>query len=175
MFNQVFGTAIRTACTPPYACLAIGYQEGTKLFTQKLLPEYFSIEECELMKKVFKRYMDYVFFVCFFWPKHLDFEYFSTCLKSLHPAIKYTLEKTKLIQIDHSQPDQVLNFLEIEVILNSAKTIETDVYYKDKIEHDNLPYNVAHPKHCKDNLPCNLPKRVIDFASNGEKVEMRLK
>ena len=85
------------------------------------------------------------------------------------------MEKTKLIQIDHSQPDQVLKFLDIEVTLNSAITVETDIYYNDTIAHDYLPYNVAHPKHCKDNLPCNLAKRIIDFVSNGEKVEMRLK
>ena len=36
MFNHVFGTAIVTKCAPPYACLTIGYQEETKLFTQEL-------------------------------------------------------------------------------------------------------------------------------------------
>ena len=29
-------------------------------------------------------------------------------------------------------------------------------------------------KHCKDNVPFNLAKRVIIFVSNDEKVEMRL-
>ena len=29
MSNQVFGTAIRTKCTPLYACLAVRYQEET--------------------------------------------------------------------------------------------------------------------------------------------------
>ena len=33
----------------------------------------------------------------YFWPKHLDFEYVSTCLNNLHPAIKYMFEKAKLI------------------------------------------------------------------------------
>ena len=33
----------------------------------------------------------------------------------------------------------------------------------------------AHPKHCKDNLPYNLAKRIIVFVSNDEKFEMRLK
>ena len=60
MFNQVFGIAIRTKCTPPHACLTVGYQEQTKLFTQEL-SRYFSIEECELIKEVFKWYMDYGF------------------------------------------------------------------------------------------------------------------
>ena len=110
-----------------------------------------------------------------FRPKHLDFEFFSTCLNNLHPAIKYTFEKAKLIQSDHSQPYQVLNFLDIEVILHADNTVETDIFYKDKNTHDYLPYNSAHPKHCKDNLPYNLAKRIIVFISNEEKVEMRLK
>ena len=49
-----------------------------------------------------------------FWTKHLDLEYCSTCLNNLHPAIKYMSEKAKLIQSDHSQPYQILNFLDIQ-------------------------------------------------------------
>ena len=33
MFNPVFGTAMGTKCAVTYACLTIGYQEETKLFT----------------------------------------------------------------------------------------------------------------------------------------------
>ena len=68
-------------------------------------------------------------------------------------SFKYTFEKAKLIQSDYSQPYQVLNFLDIEVILHSNNTVETDIYYKDTNVHDYLPYNSAHPKHCKDSLP----------------------
>ena len=82
-----------TKCAPPYACLTIGYQEETELFTQEL-PKYFSNEECLLIKEFFKRYMDDGFI---FWPKHLDFNSFSICLNNLHPAIKYTFEKAKVI------------------------------------------------------------------------------
>ena len=57
MFYQFFGTAMTTKCAPLYACLTIGYQKETKLFTQEL-PKYFSVKECELIKEVFKRYMD---------------------------------------------------------------------------------------------------------------------
>ena len=44
---------METRCAPPYACLTIGYQEVTKLCTQKL-PKYFAVEESELIKEVFK-------------------------------------------------------------------------------------------------------------------------
>ena len=63
-----------------------------------------------------------------FWSKHLDFQYVSTCLNNLHPAIEYTLEKAKVIQSNHSQPYQVLNSLDIEVILQPDNTVETDIY-----------------------------------------------
>ena len=78
MFNQIIGTAMGSKCAPPYACLTIGYQEETKLFT-KDLPKYFSNEECLLIKEFFKRYMDGN---CFFWPKHPDFNSFSICLNN---------------------------------------------------------------------------------------------
>ena len=65
--------------------------------------------------------------------------------------------------------------MDIEVILHSYKIFETDVYYKDTNALDYFPYNCVHLKHCKDNLPYNLAKRIIAFVSNDEKVEMRLK
>ena len=110
MCYQVFRTAVGTKCLPTNAYFTIGYQEEIKIFTQEL-PKYFSIEESEVIKEVCKQYMHDGFM---FWPKHLDFEYFRTCLNSLHPAIKYKYKqnksnvigniKAKLIQNDHSQP-----------------------------------------------------------------------
>ena len=120
-----------TKCAPPYACLTIGYQEETELFTQEL-PKYFSNEECLLIKEFFKRYMDDGFI---FWPKHLDFSSFSICLNNLHSAIKYTLEKAKVI-VENSESCQVINFLDVSVILHSDRTIETDMYQKDTNAHD---------------------------------------
>ena len=109
-----------------------------------------------------------------FWSKHLYFKFFSTCQSNIHPSIKYTFEKAKLIQSDYFQPCHVLNFLDIQVILHSNNIIETDIYYKDTNVHDYLPYNSAHPKHCKDNLPYNVSKCITVFVSNDKKVEMRL-
>ena len=63
-------------------------------------------------------------------PKHLDFNCFSICFNNLHPAIKYTFEKAKVI-VENSDSCQVINFLDVSVILHSDSTIETDIYYKD--------------------------------------------
>ena len=75
---------------------------------------------------------------------------------------------------DHSQPYQVLNFLNIEITLHSDNTVETYIYNKDTNAHNYL-CDSAHPKYCKDNLLYNLAKRITVFASNDEKVEMILK
>ena len=47
------------------------------------------------------------------------------------------------------QTYKVLNFLENEVILHSDNAVKTDINYKETNAHDYLPYNSAHPKHCK--------------------------
>ena len=69
-----------------------------------------------------------------------------------------------------------MKFLDIEVILHSNNTVETDdIFYKDANAHEYLPYNSAHPKHYKDNLPYNLAKCIIVFVSDDKMVEIRLK
>ena len=169
MFNPIIGTAMGTNCASLYACLTIGYEEETKLFTQEL-PKYFSNEECLLIKEFFKRYMDDGFI---FWPKHLDFNSFSICLNDLHPAMKHTFEKAKVI-VENSESCQVIKVLDVSVILHSDCTIEADIYYNDTNTHDYLPSNSAHSDHSKDNVPYNLTKRIVVFVSNEEKIEYRL-
>ena len=185
MFNPIIGTAMGTNCASLYACLTIGYEEETKLFTQEL-PKYFSNEECLLIKEFFKRYMDDGFI---FWPKHLDFNSFTICLNDLHPAMKHTFEKAKVI-VENSESCQVIKVLDVSVILHSDCTIEADIYYKDTNTHDYLPSNSAHPDHSKDNVPLpsnsahpdhskdnvpyNLTKCIVVFVSNEEKIEYRL-
>ena len=68
-----------------------------------------------------------------------------------------------------------MNVFNIEVILHSDNTVETEKYYKDTNAYDYLPYSTAHSKHCKDNLPYNLAKCINVFVSNDEKVDTRLK
>ena len=53
MFNQVFEIAMGTKCASQHACLTIGYQKETKIFTQELV-RYFLIKACELIKEVSK-------------------------------------------------------------------------------------------------------------------------
>ena len=83
----------------------------------------------------------------------------------MHPVIKYTLEKTKVI-VQNSESCHIINFRDLSVILHPDRTIETDIYYKNTNAHDYLPYDSAHPDHPKDNVPYNLAKHIIVFISN---------
>ena len=67
-----------------------------------------------------------------------------------------------------------MNFLGVNVILNSKNEILTDVYYQDTKTHDYLPHESAHPESWKKNVPYNLAKRIIVFLTDPEKVELRL-
>ena len=108
-----------------------------------------------------------------FWSKHLVFNSFSISLNNLYPAINYTFGKAEVI-VKNSESCQVINFLDVSVILNLDRNIETDIYYKDTNTHDYLPYNSAHLDHSRDNIPYNLAKLIIVFVSNEEKIEYRL-
>ena len=88
----------------------------------------------------------------------------------MHPAIKYTFEKVKVI-VENSGSCHIISFLDVSVILHSDRTIDIDIYYKDTNTHDYLPYDSAHPAHFRDNVPYNLAKRIIIFVLNKEKIE----
>ena len=61
MFNQVMGTTMGTKVAPLYANLSVGFLEEIVLFPVEL-PQYFSHDNCKLIEKLFKRYMDDGFF-----------------------------------------------------------------------------------------------------------------
>ena len=171
MFHQILGTAMGTKCAPPYACLTIGYKEEESLFKEHL-PNYFSLEEINIIKRIFKRYMDDGFLL---WPSSFNFNDFCFCLNNLHPSIRFTFEKAEITTNEKGEELQILNFLDVKVILNkNTKIILTDIYYKTTNTHDYLPYNSAHPSHVRDNVPFNLAKRIIVFVSCPNTMKKRL-
>mgnify|MGYP001791660898 FL=1 len=136
------------------------------------LPKYFSDEEFQIIKKYFKRYMDDCFII---WPSHLSFHNFIKCLNNMHPSIKYTFEKVKIVNNDIHSFTKVLNFLDVKIILHENCNIDIDICYKDTKPHDYLPFDSAHPDHIKNNIPFNLPKRIIVFVSDKKNMDKCLK
>ena len=136
-YNQTEGTAMGTKCAPPYACSVVGYDEEAKLFPTEL-PKFFLTEEIQIIRKVFRRYMEDGFLL---WPAMSNFDSFMACLNKLHPSINYTYKKAKVTRDKKGNLVQILNFLNVNAILNSKNEISTDVYYKDTNTHDYLPYD----------------------------------
>ena len=115
MFLQLVGTAMCTKFAPPYACLSVGYLEETSLFP-RLLPLHFTLTECKLIEKIFKRFIDHGFVL---WPKNANIDVFRKLLNELHPSLKFTVEKGKNIcKQNFDTFVQVLNFLHVPIILH---------------------------------------------------------
>ena len=154
-YHQETGTAMGAVFAPPYACLAIGYLEETKL-EMTVLPQYFSTEDCALILYLLLRYIDDGFIP---WPKRLNLDHFVKALNSLHPSIKYTIEKN-IVKLVRGLRAQILNFLDILLILHATGVLETDIYYKDTNSHDYLNYYSHHPEHSKKNIVYGLAKKL---------------
>ena len=88
----------------------------------------------------------------------------------MHPSIKYTIESSQIF----NNKEQSISFLDVNIILTKINTIKTDIYYKRTNSHEYLNYHTHHPKHVKDNIPYNLPKRIVVFVSCYEKTLYRL-
>ena len=108
------------------------------------------------------------------WPAMLNFDSFTVCFINLHSSINYTYEKAKVTRDEKGNLVQILNFLDVNVTLNSKNEISTDASYKDTNTNDYLSYETAHPEYCKKNVPYNFAKRIFVFATDPEKVELRL-
>ena len=91
------------------------------------------------------------------------------CLNNLHPPINYTYENAQVTREEKEKLVQILNFLDVNVILNSKNEISTDVYYKDTNTHDYLPHDSSHQEYYKENIPYSLAKRIIVFETDPEK------
>ena len=58
-------------------------------------------------------------------------------------------------------------FLDILIKRNNDK-IWMDIYYKPTDTHRCLPFSSNHPKHCKNNIPFTLARRICTIVENNE-------
>ena len=168
-WHQDIGTAMGTVMAPPYACLSIGYLEETRL-EPVILPRYFSREDCHLILELLLRYIDDGFIT---WPKRLNLQHFMDALNSLHPSIKFTIERGVNGMINGLRV-QILNFLDVLLILHLSGKIGTDIFYKPTNSHDYLSYDSHHPEHTKKNIVYGLAKRIVEFVSDYAMEEERM-
>ena len=126
MYRQIDGVAMGSTLGPPLANIFIGYYE-TRLFNKISKPAIY----CHHIDDAFSLFH-----------KETDFQKFLSCLKSLHPSLKFTNE----IETNNS-----LSFLDVLVTKSNNKFI-TSVYQKPTFTGQYIHSNSFGPQQHKTNL-----------------------
>ena len=130
-----------TKLAPSYANLFMSEFEEKHVYTYDLQP------------KIWLRYIDDIF--CIWQHGSAELEKFTTHLNKVHDTIKFTVEKSKTS----------VNFLDTTVLL-SEKELETTLYVKPTDRNNYLPFDSAHPFHCKKGLPFGQFLRIRRICSS---------
>lgn len=157
-FLQTKGTAMGTKVAPIYATLVLAYLEE---ILYKESEKEFGSNFRTYLETNFKRYLDDCFII--FTKTEQELKLFHNLLNTLHPSIKFTIEKNK----------NRLPFLDTVIINNNGK-LQTDIYYKPTDSKQYLLYTSCHPKHTKNSIPYNLARRIKMIVSEENTLLKRL-
>ena len=123
-YLQVGGTAMGTRVAPSYANIFMNDFEERYVYNYRLQPV------------AWYRYIDDIF--CLWQHGEDKLEKFTTHLNSVHETIKFTIEKSRTS----------VSFLDTEVHLDNNH-LYTNLYVKPTDRNNYLPFDSAHPYHCK--------------------------
>ena len=123
-YLQTGGMAMGTWVAPSYANIFMNDFEEKHVYTHHLQP------------LAWYRYIDDIF--CLWQHGEEELEKFITHLNSVHETIKFTIEKSRTS----------VSFLDTEVHLDN-NNIHTTLYVKPTDRNNYLPFDSAHPYHCK--------------------------
>lgn len=144
IYQQVKGTATGIKPAPPYADLAMGYLE-IELFYK--LRAKLGNTVALYFWNAYRRYLDDGII---FWDKRLcEFQEVFVILNDMHPSIKFTMERS----------DTSLKYLDV-LVYKGHDGFKTVVKTKDTDSGTYLPFTSSHPRHCKENIPFSMARRV---------------
>ena len=149
-YLQTKGTAMGTKVAPIYATLVLAYLEE-KLYNQA--EQEFDQDFRIYLEDNFKRFLDDCFII--FTKAEEELKRFHSLLNTLHPSIKFTIDKSRTR----------LSFLDTQVT-NQNGTLLTDIYYKPTDSKQYLLYTSCHPKHIRNSIPYNLARRLKMIVSD---------
>ena len=158
IYRQRIGTATGIKPAPPYADLAMGYLEVQLFYKLR----------AKLGENVAKYFWDtYLRFLddgIIFWDKRLgEFNEVFKCMNEIDNSIKFTMERS----------DSSLKYLDVLVY-------KTDVGFKTVVQTKNtdsetfLHFKSSHPRHCKENIPQNMARRVKALTDDSEMVNIQM-
>ena len=149
-FKQTSGTATGIKPAPTYADLAMGYFEINLFYKLrsklgKNIAHYF-----------WNSYLRYLDDGIIFWDTRLgDFSNVFSILNGLNSSLKFTIDR------DSNQ----LKYLDV-LIYKTPTGFKTVVNPKDTDSGTYLPFNSAHPRHCKTNIPFNMARRIRSLTDD---------
>ena len=141
-YLQVGGTAMDTRVVPSFANIFMNDFEEKHVYTHHLQP------------LAWYRYINDIF--CLWQHGEEELEKFTTHLSSVHETIKFTIEKSRTS----------VSFLDTQVHLDN--NIYTTLYVNPTDRNNYLPFDSAHPYHCKKGLPYGQFLRIRRICSNED-------
>ena len=152
IYRQVTGTATGIKPAPPYADIAMGYLEIHLFYKLK------AKLGLKVAKYFWERYQRFLDDGIILWDKRLcDFNLIFDILNSMDAHIKFTLEKS----------DQELKFLDI-LIYKTPLGFKIVVKGKETDSDTFLHFASSHPRHCKENIPFSMARRVKTLTDDSE-------
>ena len=134
------GTAMGTKLAPSYANIFMSDFEEKYVYTYELQP------------KIWLRYIDDIF--CIWQHGETELKKFTNHLNGVHGTIKFTVETS----------NTSINFLDTTVMIRDQE-LETTLYVKPTDRNNYLPFDSAHPYHCKKGLPYGQFLRIRSICS----------
>ena len=135
-----------TKLAPSYANIFMSDFEDRHVYTYDLQP------------KVWLRYIDDIF--CLWQHGRTELDKFITHLNGVHDSIKFTADIS----------EESINFLDTTVLIKNRE-LETTLYVKPTDRNNYLPFNSAHPLHCKRGLPYGQFLRIRRICSEEKEFE----
>ena len=159
IFKQKTGTSTGIKPAPTYADLAMGYLEINLFY---VLRAKLGNKVAQYFWKFYRRYLDDGII---FWDKRLgDFDDIFIILNQINPSLKFTLDR------DFNK----LKYLDV-LIYKTPVGFKTVVNGKDTDSGTYLPFDSAHPRQCKTNIPFNMARRVRALTDDDHLAQIKMK
>ena len=151
-YRQVAGTATGIKPAPPYADISMGFLE-IHLFYK--LKAKLGLKVAKYFWKHYQRFLDDGMI---FWDKRLcNFDCIFEILNSMDPHISFTLERS----------ESKLKFLDV-LVYKTMTGFKTVVQGKDTDSDIFLNFASSHPRHCRENIPFSMARRVKTLTDDEE-------
>ena len=158
IYRQVTGTATGIKPAPPYADLSMGYLE-IQLFYK--LRAKLGSKVATYFWDGYRRFLDDGII---FWDKRLcDFQLVLECMNEIDTDIGFTMERS----------DVSLKYLDV-LVYKSKTGFKTVVHTKDTDSDTFLHFDSCHPRHCKENIPFSMARRVRALTDDNEKASTQM-